>query len=593
MSTSNAFVVLWRTFSRYRWHIAALVIFGFLGAILEGIGINAVIPLISFFMGASAGPANFITKTIQALFGFFHIPFIFRYLLFFILGLFIFRAVSVVMFAYIRGWIGADFYGKETEDMLGHTLHSSWPFFLKQKIGTVHNSLIRDIQATGNLLSVVAQVVQSFTGFLMYLLVAFNISPTMTLYTLAGGAIVLFVVRPLLRRARSLSDRAAKTEKQFAQFLSEHIIGMKSIKAAGTEQAALRDGSEHIHLLRLLSIRQTLARAMSSSLLQPASLILVVILFLLTYYTPGFNIISFAAGLYLIQKIFTYLESGQTALLSVNELLPYAQNVSLFKKTLKEHREETVQKGKPFLFTKEFTFQQVSFSHSESKPILADVTFSINHGETVGLIGPSGAGKTSVADIILRLFDPTTGTLLLDGIPAREIDLEEWRRHLSYVPQNVFLFNGSIEENIRFYRPELSREDIEEATKQANIYSFIMTLPEGFKTLTGDNGVMLSGGQRQRIALARALAGHPALLILDEATSALDSSSEKLIQESIRALHGSMTVFIIAHRLSTVEHADRLLVLDNGKIIEEGTPSELLTRRDSYFSKHYRNHQET
>src|SRR3989344_6441106 len=139
-----------------------------------------------------------------------------------------------------------------------------------------------------------------------------------------------------------------------------------------------------------------------------------------------------------------------------------------------------------------------------------------------------------------------------------------------------------MEENIRFYNQELTREDVERATKQANIYDFIMGLPEGFQTTTGDNGVMLSGGQRQRVALARALVGRPSLLVLDEATSALDSASEKLIQESIHALHGNITVFIIAHRLSTIENSDRLFVLDHGNIIEEGIPSELLARSDSY-----------
>ena len=206
----------------------------------------------------------------------------------------------------------------------------------------------------------------------------------------------------------------------------------------------------------------------------------------------------------------------------------------------------------------------------------------------MGLIGPSGAGKTSVADLLLRLFRPNTeGDIFIDGKPIISISSESWRRNIGYVAQDVFLLNASIEDNIRFYRSNLSKEAIIEATKQANIHDFIIGLPEGFNTLTGDRGVMLSGGQRQRIALARALAGSPELLILDEATSALDSASEKLIQESIRALHGSVTVLIIAHRLSTIEHADRLLVLDHGNIVEQGTPQELLARSGSYFSKHH------
>ena len=580
---------LWGAFKEYRWHVAALVVFGILSPLLEGIGINAVIPLISFFNGGGGAATDFITRTIQGIFKFFSIPFTFRYLLGFILILFILRAVSVVVFGYIRGWINADFLGKESEDVFSRALLASWSFSLKQKIGTMHNTLVRDVQQTGALLGSVAQIVQSFSGFLMYFLVAVNISPTMTFYTLGGGAVLLFLLHPFLRWSQRIGAEVTGVEKQFSQFLSEHIIGMKSVKAAGRERAAIRDGSAHIRLLRALSIRQSLVRSVGTSFFQPVSIVLVVALFLLTYHSPSFSIISFAASLYLIQKIFTYLESGQVGLQSISELMPYAKNIAAFKRNFDRYRElsdGTV----PFVFSKELAFRGVSFSYEEGRPVLDDVSFSIAAGKTMGLIGPSGAGKTSVADLLLRLFKPSAGQLLLDGVPSESIALDIWRTHIGYVSQDVFLLNSTVEDNIRFYNQSLTQEDIESAAKQANIYDFITGLPEGFQTKTGDRGVMLSGGQRQRIALARALAGKPALLLLDEATSALDNESEKLIHESIHALHGKVTVCIIAHRLSTIENADYLLVLDHGKIIEEGTPQELLAQPDSYFSKNHREH---
>ena len=585
MAVLETIKTIWRTFRRYRWHLLALAASGFLSAILEGIGINAAIPLVSFFTGNTNEATDIITKVIQGLFAFLHVPFSFRYLLVFMLGLFILRAVSVVVFGYIRGWIAADFLGKESEDVLRRTMHSSWPFLLKQKIGAIHNTMVRDIQCTGGLLGIVGQVIQSFSGFLMYLLVALNISPVMTLYTLGGGVVLLFVVRPLLRRTRSIAERTALTEKQFSQFLSEHIIGMKSVKAAGAEEAALQKGSGQIGLLRVLSIRQALVRSVSSSLFQPVSLILVVILFMLTYRTPGFSIISFGATLYLIQKIFTYLESGQNALQSISEFLPYAQNISAFKRHLNLHRELANKGGKPITFNGTLEFKGVSFAYNEDKQVLKNIDFKVNAGETVGLIGPSGTGKTSVADLLLRLFKPTAGALMVNGMPLNDMALDAWRKSIGYVPQEAFLLHSTIEENIRFYKESLTMEDVMASAKQANIHDFIMGLPDGYQTTVGDRGVLLSGGQRQRIVLARALAGKPALLILDEATSALDHESEKLIQEAISKLRGSVTVFIIAHRPSTVADADRILVLGGGRIVEEGTPAELLKNTKSYFYK--------
>ena len=585
MSVLETIKTIWRTFRRYRWHLLALAASGFLSAVLEGIGINTAIPLVSFFTGSTNEATDIITKAIQWLFAFLHVPFSFRYLLVFMLGLFILRAASVVVFGYIRGWIAADFLGKESEDVLRRTMHSSWPFLLKQKIGTMHNTLVRDIQCTGGLLGIVGQVIQSFSGFLMYLLVALNISPLMTLYTLGGGVVLLFVVRPLLRRTRSIAERTALTEKQFSQFLSEHIIGMKSIKASGAEESALQKGSGQIGLLRTLSIRQALVRSVSSSLFQPVSLILVVILFILTYISPGFSIISFGATLYLIQKIFTYLESGQNAIQSISEFLPYAQNISAFKRHLDLHRELANRGGKPIIFNGTLEFKGVSFAYNEDKQVLKNIDFKVNAGETVGLIGPSGTGKTSVADLLLRLFKPTAGALIINCMPLDDMALDAWRKSIGYVPQEAFLLHSTIEENIRFYKESLTMEDIIDSAKQANIHDFIIGLPDGYQTTVGDRGVLLSGGQRQRIVLARALAGKPALLILDEATSALDHESEKLIQEAIYKLRGSVTVFIIAHRPSTVADADRILVLGGGRIVEEGTPAELLKNTKTYFYK--------
>ena len=206
-------------------------------------------------------------------------------------------------------------------------------------------------------------------------------------------------------------------------------------------------------------------------------------------------------------------------------------------------------------------------------------------GETAGIVGPSGSGKTTIADLIIRLFPVSSGRILLDGDNIENFTLESWRKNIGYVSQDVFLKDGTIEENIRFYDFSVADKDIENGARSANIYDFIRSLPDGFKTQVGDRGMALSTGQRQRIALARVLSRHPQILILDEATSSLDNESESLIKESIEKLRGAITIIIIAHRLTTVMGVDHLIALKDGQVVEEGDPKALLEDQNSYFHK--------
>jgi ATP-binding cassette subfamily B protein/subfamily B ATP-binding cassette protein MsbA len=203
-------------------------------------------------------------------------------------------------------------------------------------------------------------------------------------------------------------------------------------------------------------------------------------------------------------------------------------------------------------------------------------------GSVVALVGASGAGKTTLTDLVARFYDPTAGRILLNGIDLRDIRLKSFRTLLGIVQQEVFLFDGSVRENIAYGRMQASDEEVLDAARRANADEFIRRLPEGYDTLIGERGVKLSGGQRQRLSIARALLADPQLLILDEATSNLDTESEQLIQASLGELLRDRTTFIIAHRLSTIAHADQIVVLDAGVVVEQGTHQELLRRGGRY-----------
>jgi len=232
----------------------------------------------------------------------------------------------------------------------------------------------------------------------------------------------------------------------------------------------------------------------------------------------------------------------------------------------------------------DLTIQDLSFSYPSrpDRPVLRDLTAAIKAGETVAVVGPSGAGKSTLFDLLLRFYDPERGQILLDGVDTRQLSLEDLRRSFALVPQTPALFHGTIADNIRYARPDASESDIIKAAKIAHAHEFISGFPRGYDTRLGDGGIGLSGGQRQRLAIARALLANAPILLLDEATSALDAESENLIQQAMPGLMSDRTTLVIAHRLATVQHADRIIVLDQGVLQDIGTHEELVNRNPLY-----------
>ena len=238
------------------------------------------------------------------------------------------------------------------------------------------------------------------------------------------------------------------------------------------------------------------------------------------------------------------------------------------------------------------SFNNVSFAYNTDEPILDNVSFSATPGQVVALVGPSGAGKSTVASLLPRFYDVTGGSIVIDGLDIREVTMESLREQVGIVPQETMLFNGSVYDNILYGRLDATEEEVMAASKAANAHNFITELPNGYDTQLGDRGVNISGGQRQRIAIARAILKNPQILILDEATSALDTESERVVQEALDRLMVGRTSFVIAHRLSTIKNADKILVMEKGKIVEEGNHDELMAKDGLYahlYQIQYRN----
>ena len=227
-------------------------------------------------------------------------------------------------------------------------------------------------------------------------------------------------------------------------------------------------------------------------------------------------------------------------------------------------------------------FENLDFAYNSERDVLKNLNLSVKQGEMVALVGRSGSGKTTLVNLIPRFYDATNGSIKIDGIDTRDYDVYTLRKNIGVVPQETFLFSGSVRDTIIYGKRNASDEEIEKALRMANAYNFVMELPQGLNTEVGERGVLLSGGQKQRLAIARAILENPPIMILDEATSALDTESERLVQDALDKLMTNRTTFVIAHRLSTILHADKIVVMENGEIMEVGTHNELLNKKGIY-----------
>jgi len=585
MSILNIIKLFKKGYGQYKLQILILAVLGLFSGLAEGVGVTALIPI--FAKLAGAGEANdAISRTLVYFLDGFDLGLGLKAFLLFIVLAFISKAVVLVIAQYISAKIETNYATATRAELLGGAMKASWPFLTSRKGGYLETALLVDVDKSRLLLRYLSTVVLSLATLLVYALVAFNISPTITLLSLGSGAILILLIKGLLYRMRQISGKVTDTNKKMAHFVSENVAGLKSIKSFSAESSISTKANRYFETLKNSHFKLILFSGIVNVSVEPVSIIFVVGVFSFSYLSGDFQFAAFAALMYLIHRIFTKIQSIQGLASQMSQSIPYLEHIVKAKELAAENEEEHTGSG-PFKLENKVEFKKVHFSYGASEGVLAGISFSAPRGSMIGIVGKSGSGKTTLADLLLRLINPQKGDITVDSVSIKDINIKDWRGNIGYVSQDVFVLNDTFENNIRFYNENITEEDIRRAAQVAHIYKFIMSQPKGFEAEVGERGVMISGGEKQRLVLARALARSPQILILDEATSALDNESEFMVQKAIEGLRGKTTMLVIAHRLSTLLNCDKIFVLEGGKIKEGGSPKELLEDKTSRFYSTY------
>ena len=494
------------------------------------------------------------------------------------------------VFAWLSGQLGAGLQELVTRDLRDtvyrHLVQLPLQYFQRTKTGQIVARILTDTaQSKALITELVTRSLQSGATFIVSVAFLISLSWKLTLVSLVLAPLLIGALQPILKKLRKRHRRLSNEYGEMTSIVQEAVSGIRLVKATGAEPHEAGRFTDASGRYAKAMTRVAALGALSQPLTEVAGTAIAVLVLwigarqvLVDGTMDGGALITFlVVVLRMLQPLKQLSQVPATAQSSM------ASAERLFE-VLDEQTEADIDRG-----TRDVTavnegirFEQVSFTYGD-EAVLSDVSFEAPRGGIVALVGASGAGKSTLVDLVPRFNAPTSGRILLDGIDLQQIRLTSLRKLTGIVSQDTVLFNDTVRANIAFGAPGIyTHAQVEEAARLANAHQFIVALPQGYDTVLGERGTRLSGGQRQRVAIARALLSDPPILILDEATSALDTESERLVQEAIDRLLAGRTVFVIAHRLSTVEHANQILVLDRGRIVERGTHDALLAARGAY-----------
>jgi subfamily B ATP-binding cassette protein MsbA len=499
------------------------------------------------------------------------------------------------VFVWLGGQLGASLQENVTRDLrdgvFRHLQRLPLSYFQRTKTGQIISRVLSDTEQTKALITeLVTRSLQNVAQIIGTIVILLNYSLKLTFVALVIAPLLTLSLQPVLRKLRKGHRRLRGDYGEITSVLQEVVSGVRLVKSFRGEpyedrrftEASHRYSSGMVRITRIAFLSQPMTELIGTTV---AMLILWIGAREVLSGSHTMDSATLITFMIMVMRLLPPLKQLSQAPTTAQQSFASAER--LFE-VLDLPTEQQLDRGTrdAASLRDSIAFDDVSFSYGD-EPVLRGVTFTARRGEVIALVGASGAGKSTLVDLIPRFYEPSGGRILLDGVDTREIRLLSLRGLTGIVSQDTVLFNDSVRNNIAYGSAERFTDvQIEGAARAANAHSFISELPQGYDTVLGERGTRLSGGQRQRLAIARALLTDPPILILDEATSALDTESERLVQEAIDRLLAGRTVFVIAHRLSTVVNADQILVLDRGEIIERGTHSDLLSQHGTYHRLH-------
>ena len=492
---------------------------------------------------------------------------------------------STVISSSIYKDIVTDIYNKiQTLDM---------EYFSGKKIGDMMTRTMTDPSNINSIILEVFNMIPEVIKLVLCLGIAFYIDFDLTLGVMIVTPILIITVRKYAKRLKRSGKQRQEALDSLNSKLQETLYGIRVIRAFATEKHEINDFKKKNINLKKIAVKSARYNAKANSIMEAMNYIIIALLLMFSGYrvlraknfTPGdfITIVGAISSMYTPARRamtrFNSISANISSITRVSEILEEVPAIVNKKDCIKFEN-----------FARDITFENVDFKYKDStEKILKNINLDVKKGETIAFVGNSGGGKSTLVNLIPRFFDVSGGSLKIDGIDIRDYEIKSLRKAIGIVPQETFLFSGTILSNIKYSRQNATFEEIVEAAKQANAHEFIENLSDGYNTEIGERGVKLSGGQKQRIAIARAILENPQILILDEATSALDNESEKLVQDALEKLMEGKTTFVIAHRLTTIENSNKIVVIQKGEIKEVGNHNELLNKNGIYKALYNKN----